>query len=90
VEKLLSGVLYAVLRQLRDNNRTVARNIFCVVGGEVLQAGQILNLVSCEQSLDSKSVNKEAEEATALEAVTRQPVKIEQAENTYVCALLNC
>jgi hypothetical protein len=35
----------------------------------------------------SKEVNTEAEEATALEAVTRrQPVKIQQTENTY-CVL---
>jgi hypothetical protein len=33
------------------------------------------------QSLDSKDINMEAEEATALEAVTRrQPAKIQQTE----------
>jgi hypothetical protein len=38
----------------------------------------------------SKDVNNEAEEATALKAVTRrQPVKIQETENTsYV--LMNC
>jgi hypothetical protein len=36
------------------------------------------------QSLASKGVNTEAEEATALEAVTRrQPVKIQQTEKIY-------
>jgi hypothetical protein len=35
------------------------------------------------QSSASKDVNTEAEEATALEAITRrQPVKIKQTENT--------
>jgi hypothetical protein len=35
------------------------------------------------QSPASKNVNAEAEEATALEVVTRpQPVKIQQTENT--------
>jgi hypothetical protein len=35
------------------------------------------------QSLATKDVNTEAEEAIALEAVTRrQPVKIQQTENT--------
>jgi hypothetical protein len=39
------------------------------------------------QSPASKYVNTEAEEATALEAVTRrQPVKIQQAEKAY-CVL---
>jgi hypothetical protein len=36
------------------------------------------------QSLASKDVNVEAEEGTALEAMTRQqPVKIQQTEKTY-------
>jgi hypothetical protein len=35
------------------------------------------------QSLASKGVNKDAEEATALEAIARrQPVKIQQTEKT--------
>jgi hypothetical protein len=57
------------------------------------------NSVSCEvhaddswsnelvvrESLASKDVNMEAEEATALEAVTRQkPVKIQQTEISYM------
>jgi hypothetical protein len=34
------------------------------------------------ESLASKDVNMEAEEAMALEAVTRQPVKAQQIEKT--------
>jgi hypothetical protein len=42
------------------------------------------------QSPAGKNVNTEAEEATALEAVTRrQPVKIQQTEKT-VGAVVNC
>jgi hypothetical protein len=36
-------------------------------------------------------VNKEGEEATPMESVTRQPVKIQQTEKTQsVCAVVNC
>jgi hypothetical protein len=39
--------------------------------------------VSCETVAAGKDVNTEAEEATALEAVTRrQPVKLQQTEKT--------
>jgi hypothetical protein len=41
------------------------------------------------QSLAGKNVNTEAEETTALEAVTRlQPVKIEQTTKTACCSEL--
>jgi hypothetical protein len=43
------------------------------------------------QSPACKGVNTKAGEATALKAVTRrQPVKIQQTEKTYVCAVVNC
>jgi hypothetical protein len=38
------------------------------------------------KSLASKDVNTETEEATALAAVTRQPVKTQQNEKTNVCS----
>jgi hypothetical protein len=38
------------------------------------------------QSPDSKDMNMEAEEATSLEVVTRQPVKTQQTEKTW-CVL---
>jgi hypothetical protein len=38
--------------------------------------------LAVRQSLASKHINKEAEEATSLEAVTRQLMKTQQAENT--------
>jgi hypothetical protein len=42
------------------------------------------------QSPASKDINTEAEEVMALEAITRwQPVKIQQAEKTLVCAVMN-
>jgi hypothetical protein len=42
------------------------------------------------QSLDTKDVNMEPEEATALEAPTRQqPVKVQETED-FICAVMNC
>jgi hypothetical protein len=61
---------------------TVGSGVFCAVRAEVLQRGQVKDLV-VRQSPASKDVNKEAEEVTALEDVTRrQPVKIQQTEKT--------
>jgi hypothetical protein len=39
---------------------------------------------------DSRDVNTEAEEATALETVTRQPEKTQQSEKTLSAAVVNC
>jgi hypothetical protein len=41
------------------------------------------------QSPASKGVNTEVEEATALEAVTRQLVKTQETENV-MCSVVNC
>jgi hypothetical protein len=42
------------------------------------------------QSPASKDVNMKDEGPTAMEAISRWLVKTQQAEKTYVCALVNC
>jgi hypothetical protein len=73
--------------RLWRNSRTVGSGVFYVVRAEVLQAGKVSSLVSRETVAGQQGRDTEAEEATGLQAVTRQRlVKTQPTEKTQ-CVL---